>query len=49
MEHCDFCCKPSTDVEKLFAGPNGVHICDECVEVCKLIFLDLEEHPEIKT
>ncbi len=46
--HCDFCSKPSTRVEILFAGPNGVHICNECVEISQAIILDFGEHPEIK-
>ncbi len=44
--HCDFCSKPSTEVEKLFPGPNGVRICNECVDVCHEIILDFAEHPE---
>lgn len=31
---CSFCGKPQEDVKKLIAGPEGVFICDECVEVC---------------
>ncbi len=30
---CSFCGKAQTEVEKLIAGP-GVHICDQCVELC---------------
>ena len=30
---CSFCGKPSTDVEKVIAGP-GVYICNECVRLC---------------
>lgn len=32
---CSFCGKPNSQVKKLIAGPDGVYICDECVEVCK--------------
>ncbi|MBR3865020.1 MAG: ATP-dependent Clp protease ATP-binding subunit ClpX [Clostridia bacterium] len=32
--HCSFCGKVNSQV-KLIAGPNGVFICDECVEVCE--------------
>lgn len=32
--HCSFCGKPQKDVEKLIAGPEGVYICNECIEVC---------------
>lgn len=31
---CSFCGKPQDQVKKLIAGPDGVFICDECVEVC---------------
>lgn len=31
---CSFCKKPQSMVKKLIAGPDGVYICDECVEVC---------------
>ncbi|WP_327087780.1 ClpX C4-type zinc finger protein [Nonomuraea sp. NBC_01738] len=30
---CSFCHKPSSEVSKLIAGP-GVHICNECVQLC---------------
>lgn len=31
---CSFCNKPQAQVHKLIAGPNGVYICDECVDMC---------------
>ena len=31
---CSFCKKPQSQVRKLIAGPDGVYICDECVDVC---------------
>jgi hypothetical protein len=33
---CSFCGKNRSEVRKLVAGPS-VHICDECVELCKNI------------
>ncbi len=30
---CSFCGRPSSEVNKLIAGPSGVYICDECVEL----------------
>ncbi len=30
---CSFCAKPSSEVEKVIAGP-GVYICSECVGLC---------------
>ena len=32
--HCSFCGKPESQVRKMISGPNGVFICDECVEIC---------------
>ncbi len=31
---CSFCNKTQDQVRKLIAGPAGVFICDECVEIC---------------
>jgi hypothetical protein len=31
--HCSFCEKSQYDVRKIIAGP-GVHICDECIDLC---------------
>ena len=31
---CSFCNKTQGQVHKMIAGPNGVYICDECVDVC---------------
>ncbi len=31
---CSFCGKTQNQVRKLIAGPNGVYICDDCVDVC---------------
>ncbi len=33
---CSFCGKSEKQVAKLAAGPGGIHICDECVEACRL-------------
>lgn len=35
QQFCSFCGKPKELVKKLIAGPHGVFICDECVEVCR--------------
>ena len=32
MVHCSFCGKTEKQVHKLIAGPNGVYICDECID-----------------
>ncbi len=31
---CSFCGKTQNQVRKLIAGPGGVYICDDCVEIC---------------
>jgi ATP-dependent Clp protease ATP-binding subunit ClpX len=31
---CSFCSKDQSKVRKMVAGPGGVFICDECVELC---------------
>ena len=44
---CSFCGKTQNQVRKLFAGPNGVYICDECVDVCsEIIDEELEKDEE---
>lgn len=37
--HCSFCGKEQSKVNRLIAGP-GVHICDECVQLCNGILAD---------
>ena len=37
---CSFCGKPESQVRKIIAGPNGVYICDECIEICSEIVDD---------
>ncbi len=32
---CSFCGKPQEVVKKIIAGPSGVFICDECVNLCQ--------------
>ena len=31
---CSFCNKTQNQVRKLIAGPSGVYICDECIDIC---------------
>ena len=41
---CSFCNKTEDQVRKLIAGPGGVYICDECVEICsEIIEEELED------
>ena len=41
---CSFCAKPSTEVEKMIAGP-GVYICNECVGLCNDILRAERDSP----
>ncbi len=44
---CSFCNKTQDQVRKLIAGPAGVYICDECVDICSdIIEEEYEEEPE---
>ncbi len=37
---CSFCGKPKELVNRLIAGPNGIFICDECIEACREVIKD---------
>lgn len=39
---CSFCGKHQEQVKRLIAGPGGVYICDECIELCQEIIADEE-------
>ena len=39
---CSFCGKTKELARKLVAGPNGVYICDDCIEICQEV-LKIEE------
>jgi ATP-dependent Clp protease ATP-binding subunit ClpX len=44
---CSFCGKTQKQVKRLIAGPGGVYICNECVEVCtEVIAAECEQGPE---
>ncbi len=46
---CSFCNKAQGQVRKLIAGPAGVYICDECVDICADILeeeLEEEDTPQ---
>lgn len=44
---CSFCNKTQDQVKKMIAGPGGVYICDECVDICAdIIEEEYEEEPE---
>ncbi|MFR8547525.1 MAG: ATP-dependent Clp protease ATP-binding subunit ClpX [Lachnospiraceae bacterium] len=44
---CSFCNKTEDQVRKLIAGPNGVYICDECIDICSEIIEEEMEDEEI--
>jgi len=35
--YCSFCGKSASEVQKIVAGPNGIYICNECVDLAKNI------------
>ena len=44
---CSFCNKTQNQVTKMIAGPAGVYICDECVEICAdIVEEEIEEIQE---
>lgn len=42
---CSFCNRTQEEVRKLIAGP-GVHICDECIDLCNDIIAEEAEHDD---
>ncbi len=50
---CSFCNKPQEQVRKMISGPNGVFICDSCVDICSDIIeeelddFDMEDEEEL--
>lgn len=51
-QRCSFCRRTSEEVNRLIAGPEGVFICDECVDLCSEILEEesgtLRAQPEFK-
>ena len=43
---CSFCNKTQDQVKKMIAGPTGVYICDECVDICADIVEEEYEEEE---
>ncbi len=46
LVRCSFCHKTQDQVRKLIAGPDGVFICDECVDICTEIIEEEEDEEE---
>ena len=44
---CSFCGKPKELAKRLIAGPNGVYICDECVEICRDVMREDQAKEEV--
>ena len=40
IEKCSFCGKSRNLVDSLIAGPPGIYICNECVELCSSILVE---------
>lgn len=45
-QQCSFCGKPKEETRRLISGPDGICICDECVEICKSMLDDWSEKEE---
>lgn len=39
---CAFCGKPKDQSRKLIAGPGGNYICNECIDICRVIMEEAE-------
>src|SRR5438105_7816595 len=42
---CSFCGKSQEQVHRLIAGPGGVYICDECIDLCREIIEEEQSTP----
>ncbi len=40
FERCTFCEKAKDQVQSLIAGPPGIYICNECIELCNTILFE---------
>jgi ATP-dependent Clp protease ATP-binding subunit ClpX len=45
-KYCSFCGRDASEVNRLIAGPNGIYICDECVELFHDILHDHQNEPQ---
>ena len=44
-QFCSFCGKPKSRAKVMITGPNGLAICDECVEICNEEIKGAQEKP----
>ncbi len=42
-QHCSFCGKEKEEARRLITGPDGVCICDECIDICKSMMDEWEQ------
>ncbi len=43
--HCSFCGRPRGEVDKLVAGPDGVFICNDCIDTCRAMIATEQARP----
>ncbi len=43
IRRCSFCNRQEAEVQRLISGPEDVHICNECVELCRDILIGEDE------
>ena len=46
-KRCSFCNKGEEKVERLIAGPEGLYICDNCVEICHSLIEEMNKKAQI--
>ncbi len=46
--YCSFCGKTKELTKRLIAGPSGIYICDECIDVCREVLKEDEEKAKAK-
>jgi ATP-dependent Clp protease ATP-binding subunit ClpX len=46
-QRCSFCRRSHDEVDRLIAGPDGVFICDNCVELCQRILFEENGSPSV--
>ena len=49
LARCSFCHRTQDEVRRLIEGPDGVYICDECVELCVEILAEEGISPSVMT
>ena len=40
LNFCSFCRKVPTEVQLMIIGPDGVNLCDQCVDLCTKIIAE---------